>query len=104
MDKPTIVINGVRVEPANPKMKVWREFQRSIENDLYNKRLYEFLQEHIRLIIIAFGKPDVVNEDSIDENLEISEVVPLFRKLFIWLQAVIFERTVKFPNEEREKE
>lgn len=32
-------------------------------------KLDDFLKEQIDLIVLAFGKPDVVNEDSIDEYM-----------------------------------
>lgn len=104
MKKPFIVINGKKIEPAAPKMKVWRAFLEHTERDFSNDSLDDFLKAQVNLIITGFGRPDVVNEKSIDENLELSQVVPLTRKLFSWLQAVTFERLAAAPNVQEGKE
>ena len=98
MERPFIIIDGRRVEPAPPKMKVWRAFLEHTERDFSKESLDDFLKAQGGLIVTGFGKPDIVNEDSIDENLEIAEVVPLTRKLFSWLQLVTFERLAAAPN------
>ena len=104
MKKPFIVIDGKRIEPAPPKMKVWRAFLEHTERDFTNDSLDDFLKGQVNLIIVGFGKPEIVNEKSIDENLELSQVVPLTRKLFSWLQAVTFERLAAAPNAVEGKE
>ncbi len=102
MEIPYIMINGEKVEPAAPKMKVWRAFLKSADKDRSKEQLETFLSEQVQLIVLAFGKPNVVNEDTIDENMEISEVVPMVRKLFQWLQLMTFEKLAKAPNAETE--
>ena len=52
--------------------------------------------------MLAFGKPDVVNEDSIDEYMEIADVVPMVRKLFKWIQVMTFTKLASSPNGETE--
>ena len=51
----------------------------------------EFLSAHVALIVLAFNQPEVT-VDSVEENLEIADVVPLARKLFEWLQAQTFAK------------
>ena len=97
MEVPYIVIAGKKIEPAPPKMKVWRA-----DKDRGSEQLEEFLNDQIQLIILAFGRPEIT-EDSIDENLEISEVVPLVRKLFKWIQTMTFQKLAQAPNAETGK-
>lgn len=75
---------------------------KSADKDREHEQLDDFLKEQIDRIVIAFGKPDVVNEDSIDEYMEIANVVPMVRKLFKWIQVMTFEKLVKATNAETE--
>lgn len=104
METPFIIINGEKIIPAAPKMKVWREFLKAADKDREDESMDDFLSDQVRLIIIAFGKPDVVNEKSIDEYVEISDIVPMVRRLFTWIQTVTFEKLVQAPNGEAEKD
>ena len=103
MDTPFIIINGEKIEPAAPKMKVWRAFLKSADRDRSKEQLDDFLKEQVDLIVLAFGKPDVVNESTIDENMEIANVVPLVRKLFKWIQVMTFTKLASSPNGETEE-
>ena len=103
METPFIIIDGEKIEPAAPKMKVWRAFLKSADRDRSKEQLDDFLKEQIDLIVLAFGKPDVVNESTIDENLEIADVVPLVRKLFKWIQIMTFTKLASSPNGETEE-
>lgn len=100
MEKPFIIIDGQKVTPKPPKMKVWREFMKYASEDRSEDSMDEFLESHVKLIILAFGNPDVVNMHTIDEYMEISEIVPMVRKLFTWIQSVTFERLAEVPNSE----
>lgn len=103
MEKPVILIAGQKIEPAPPKMKVWRAFLHAAGRDLSNETLEHFMDAQVELIVTAFGKPEIVNKESIEENLEIAEVVPLVRKLFKWIQLLTFEKLADAPNVEAEK-
>ncbi len=103
METPFIIIDGEKIEPAAPKMKVWRAFLKSADRDRSKEQLDDFLKEQIDLIVLAFGKPDVVNESTIDENMEIADVVPLVRKLFKWIQIMTFTKLASSPNGETEE-
>lgn len=103
MDTPFIIINGEKIEPAAPKMKVWRAFLKSADRDRSKEQLDDFLKEQIDLIVLAFGKPDVVNESTIDENMEIADVVPMVRRLFKWIQIMTFTKLASSPNGETEE-
>lgn len=97
MEKPFIKIDGKKVYPASPKMKVWRAFLKSIE-DGDQATLEEFIDKEIDLIIVGFGKPDVINRESIDENVEMADIVPLVKALFAWIQTVTFDKLKDLPK------
>ena len=103
METPFIIIDGEKIEPAAPKMRVWRAFLKSADKDRSKEQLDDFLKEQIELIVLAFGKPDVVNESTIDKNMEIADVVPMVRKLFKWIQVMTFTKLASSPNGETEE-
>ena len=101
MDTPQIKINGKIIQPASPKMKVWREFLAFFDKDKGKMTVEEFLSAHVALIVLAFNQPEVT-VDSVEDNLEIADVVPLAREIFEWLQAQTFAKLVNLPNGETE--
>ena len=103
METPTLYIAGREITPSSPKMKVWREFLAFFDADKEGLSLEDFLDEHVRLIILGFGREEVTKE-VIDENVEVADIVPLTRALFRWIQSLTFSKLVNLPNEEAEKE
>ena len=101
MNTPQLKINGKIIQPAHPKMKVWREFLAFFDKDKGKMTVEDFLSAHVALIVLAFNQPEVTTE-SVEDNLEIAEVVPLARELFQWLQAQTFAKLVNLPNGETE--
>lgn len=99
MNAPKIKVNGKTVTPNPPKMVVWRRFLAFYEQDKTHMSVEEFLDAHVGLIILAFDKPEVTQE-TIDDALKISEVVPFTREIFSWLQEQIFASLDKLPNAE----
>lgn len=96
-DNPQLIIKGKAVKPASPKMRVWREFLAFFDRDKGEMSIDDFLDSHIDLIVLAFGKPEVTKE-TVEDALEICEVVPFTRDLFRWLQSQTFAKLVKLPN------
>ena len=94
---PQIIIGGKAVKPASPKMKVWREFLAFFDQDKRQMPIDDFLDAHVRLIVLAFGKSEVTKE-TVEDSLEICEVVPFTREFFRWLQSQTFAKLVKLPN------
>lgn len=82
-------------------MKVWREYLVFFDKDKGKMTVEEFLSAHVALIVLAFNQPEVTTE-SVEDNLEIADVVPLARQLFEWLQAQTFAKLVQIPNGETE--
>lgn len=103
MEKPMIRIDGKPYVPEEPKMKLWRKFLRFFDKDKTHLTIEEFLDEQIGLIVLAFDRPEVT-ADAVEANLGISEVVPMTRDLFRWIQSLTFEKLAKLPNEEAEKD
>ena len=103
METPTLYIAGREITPSSPKMKVWREFLAFFDADKEGLSLEDFLDEHVRLIILGFGREEVTKE-VIDENVEVADIVPLTRALFRWIQSLTFSKLVNLPNGETGKE
>jgi len=103
METPKLHIAGREITPNPPKMKVWRAFLAFFDADKQDMNLEDFLDAHVRLIVLGFGRDDVTKE-VIDENVEVADIVPLTRALFRWIQALTFSKLVNLSNEETGKE
>ncbi|WP_102492974.1 hypothetical protein [Selenomonas felix] len=103
MKTPILHIAGREITPHPPKMKVWREFLAFFDAEKQDMDLETFLDEHVRLIVLGFGREEVTKE-VIDENVEVADIVPLTRALFRWIQSLTFSKLVNLPNEETGKE
>ena len=103
METPTLYIAGREITPSSPKMKVWREFLAFFDADKEGLSLEDFLDEHVRLIVLGFDREEVTKE-SVEENVDVADIVPLTRALFRWIQSLTFSKLVNLPNEETGKE
>ena len=103
MDTPKLHIAGREITPNPPKMKVWRTFLAFFDADKQDMNLEDFLDAHIRLIVLGFGRDEVTRE-SVEENVDVADIVPLTRALFRWIQSLTFSKLVNLPNEEAGKE
>ena len=103
MDTPILHIAGREIVPNPPKMKVWREFLAFFDADKEGLSLEDFLDEHVRLIVLGFGREEVTRE-SVEENVDVADIVPLTRAIFRWIQSLTFSKLVNLPNEETGKE
>ena len=103
MDTPKLHIAGREITPHPPKMKVWREFLAFFDADKQDMNLEDFLDAHIRLIVLGFGRDEVTRE-SVEENVDVADIVPLTRALFRWIQSLTFSKLVNLPNGETGKE
>ena len=103
MDTPILHISGKEIVPNPPKMKVWREFLAFFDAEKQDMDLEDFLDEHVRLIVLGFGREEVTKE-SVEEYVDVADIVPLTRALFRWIQSLTFSKLVNLPNGEAEKE
>ena len=100
---PLLRIAGREITPNSPKMKVWREFLAFFDADKEGLSLEDFLDAHVRLIVLGFGREEVTRE-SVEENVDVADIVPLTRALFRWIQSLTFSKLVNLPNGETGKE
>ena len=103
METPTLHIAGRESTPHPPKMKVGRGFLAFFDADMEGLSLEDFLDEHVRLIILGFGREEVTRESG-EENVDVADIVPPTRALFQWIQSLTFSKLVNLPNEETGKE
>ena len=103
MDTPILHIAGKEIVPNPPKMKVWREFLAFFDAEKQDMDLEDFLDEHVRVIVLGFGREEVTKE-SVEEYVDVADIVPLTRALFRWIQSLTFSKLVNLPNGEAEKE
>ena len=103
MDTPKLHIAGREITPNPPKMKVWRTFLAFFDADKQDMNLEDFLDEHVSLIVLGFGREEVTKE-SVEENVDVADIVPLTRSLFRWIQSLTFSKLVNLPNGETGKE
>ena len=102
MDTPILHIAGREIVPHPPRMKVWREFLAFFDADKQDMNLEDFLDAHVRLIVLGFGQEEVTRE-SVEENVDVADVVPLTRAIFRWIQSLTFSKLVNLPNGEAGK-
>ena len=103
METPMLHIEGREITPNPPKMKVWRTVLAFFDADKQDMNLEDFLDEHVRLIVLGFGREEVTQE-SVEENVDVADIVPLTRSIFRWIQSLTFSKLVNLPNEETGKE
>ena len=101
MEKPFVIINGKRITPDVPKMGTWRKFLKAQAENTLDKPVEEFVTNAVELIVIAFNH-QLVTAESLEENLEITDVLPLVKELSLWFQSLTFDKLVKIPPEEGE--
>ena len=103
MDTPKLHIAGREITPNPPKMKVWRTFLAFFDADKQDMNLEDFLDAHIRLIVLGFGRDEVTRE-SVEENVDVADIVPLTRARFRWIQSLTCSKLVNLPNGKTGKE
>ena len=103
METPILHIAGREITPKPPKMKVWRAFLAFFGAEKQNMDLEAFLDAHVRLIVLGFGR-DEVTKESVEENVDVADIVPLTRALFRWIQSLTFSKLVNLPNGKTGKE
>ena len=103
MEKPTLWIAGREITPNPPKVKACRGVFAFFDADKEGLSLEDFLDAHVRLIVLGFGREEVTRE-SVEENVDVADIVPLTRALFRWVQSLTFSKLVNLPNGETGKE
>lgn len=99
---PSIKINNETIYADEKiKMKTWREYLKATtEKD--SDSIADLILNAIDIIIIIFNNEKVTKE-SIDENLSVDEVIPLFKKCNEFMQALTFSKLAEPKNGEPEQ-
>ena len=96
MDKPTLTINGNKIEMLEPKAKVWREAikLREQRNEIL---AVDFVNTHCEFIAAAFG----VSVDEVLDNIDVVDVMPLFYDVLAYIMKRLWAKwTDDKKNEE----
>lgn len=92
-----IMINGKTYTPTEPKARIWREITAFNENRREIKE-GEIIEAHVKIIALAFNKE--ITEETLLENLELADILPLYFKIYNWIMEKITEKLKKIPNDE----
>lgn len=98
MKTPTITLNGKTFTPAPPKVKLWREitkFKEKFSDALPTDE--QALDEMEDLIVSAFNCSEITRE-TIDEQLNLGEFIPLFTQIAEWVAEVVTGKASELPN------
>ena len=98
---PSIKINDeVIYANENMKMLTWRKYlKKTTESD--SDSIADLILNAIDIIVIVFNNPKVT-ADSIDENLAVDEVIPLFKKCNEFMQKLTFSKLAESKNDEKD--
>lgn len=95
---PTITLKGKTYTAPEPKVKLWREVTKF--KDKFNDTAQgdqEALSEMERLIAAAFNHPEI-SVETIEEELDLDEFVPLFYQIAGWVAEVVSRKMKELPN------
>ena len=99
MEKPFLTIKNKKVYAVEPKMKTWREFLKLQEENTFDKPLDEYITNALNIIVCGFNNPKVTVE-VLEENLDISDILPKVKELINWMQGLTFAKLAQLPNEQ----
>lgn len=99
---PSIKINDeVIYANENMKMRTWRQYLKATtEKD--SDSIADLILNAIDIIVIVFNNPKVTKE-TIDENLSVDEVIPLFKKCNEFMQKLTFSKLSEPKNESKDE-
>jgi len=98
---PSIEINGETIYADEKiKMKTWREYLKAT-TEKNSDSLADLILNAIEIICIVFNN-EKVNKESIDENLAVDEVIPLFKKCNEFMQKLTFSKLAESKNDEKD--
>ena len=93
MDKPVLKLSGKEYSPKRPTMKMWRAV---VEHDAETASLTmaEILSRRLEILAAVYG----VDVEIIEENIEVSDVLPAYNAVAKWILGLVFEKLDKIPN------
>lgn len=87
MDKPTITINGNKIEMPKVKARVWREVM-ALTAERKNVSAADFVDRHCEVIALAFN----VTKDDVLDNIFIDDVLPIFNAILAYVSELLFNK------------
>ncbi len=93
MKNPKLILNGKEYAPKRPTMKVWRAI---VEHDAETSNLsvLELLGRRIEILSLIYG----IDTERIENDIEISEVLPAYNEVAKWILSLVFEKLDAIPN------
>lgn len=96
--RPEVTIGNETFTAPEPKAQLWREFA-ALENERHGMAEEDFLESRVKIIALAFQSKKITTEILL-ENLNISDVLPLYLEAQAWLYGKVAEKLEKIPNAE----
>lgn len=97
------MIHGQAIQPKPPKMRLGREFLAFFDLDKKDMDIEEYLDKQVELIVLTLNRLEVTKK-TLDDCMEIGDIVQLSRQLFKWIQTLTFSNLVNVPNGAEEKD
>jgi len=102
MSVPKIIINGKTFSAPNPKLKLWRKCLKFTQKYSTTDKLDQLVDEEVlddleQLICDVFNNSEITIE-TLEENIDISEFMPLFEGIKTWIENMVNEKAAKLPN------
>lgn len=95
MNKPTLTINGKKIEMLEPKARFWRQ---GIKLSEQRKDLpaIDYVDAHCEFIAQVFG----VSVDEVLDNVEVIDVMPLFYDILAYIMGRLWLKLADKKNAE----
>ncbi len=97
-----IFIDGEEITAKSPKAKIWREYEKFdnermelLEN--LDSNVGMWLEAHAEIIAKVFND-DRITAESILDNVNIDDIVPLYKDCYWYLVGLISSKLKKLPN------
>lgn len=99
MTAPKIKLNGKEFRARPPKTKLWRILVKFNQNFAKANiaESEEAFEEMLNIICAAFGD-DNITPDRLENELDLSDLIPLFVNISSWISTIMSEKVEKFPN------
>lgn len=93
-----IEINNIEYKANKPKAKAWRELIQ-FDEDKASLDFKEYVDSHVDIIVRSFNNKDLT-EDILIDNLEVDEIMEVYRKLMSWFCEILTKKLDQLPNDQ----
>lgn len=88
MNKPTLTINGNKIEMPKVKARVWREIVK-FDSERKTIPVADYVDKHCEIIALIFG----VDKDTLLDNIDISDIIPVYTQAVTYLLKLLYAKT-----------